>query len=209
MYLPAHFAVDDAGTLHDLIRSHPLATLITESPDGPVADHIPLRLADDGAHLSGHVARANPLWKTHPAEHPVLAIFHGPDAYVSPNWYPSKREHGKAVPTWNYVAVHVRGRLRIIDDPAWLRAELARLVDAHEAPLPEPWRLADAPADYLDKMFAAVVGIELSIVSIQGKWKLSQNQPAANRDGVIAGLRTGGAAGGEDVAALMEARREG
>ncbi len=191
MYLPAHFAESRPEVLHALMREHPFATLVTQGADGLTADHLPLHLAPEsgvfGA-LQGHVARANPLWKTC-ADTDVLAIFHGPQAYVTPSWYETKREHGKAVPTWNYVVVHARGRLRVIDDAAWLSQQLEALVAEHEAGFDEPWRIDDAPADYIDKMLAAIVGIEIVISDLGGKWKTSQNQPPANRDGVVAGLR--------------------
>ena len=209
MYLPAHFAEHDTEQLYAMMRTHPLATLITQGSDGSEANHLPLRLdpADGVLRLVGHVARANPLWREHPVEVPVLAIFHGPQTYVTPSWYPGKQDHGKAVPTWNYVAVHVRGRLRIIEDADWLRAQLDTLVDEHEAGFAEPWHVADAPVDYIEKMISAIVGIEIEITAMQGKWKLSQNQPAANRTGVIAGLHQRNQPDAAAVAALM-ARRE-
>jgi transcriptional regulator len=153
--------------------------------------------------LVGHVARANRLWHEHPAEVPVLAIFHGPQAYVTPSWYPGKQAHGKAVPTWNYVAVHVRGHLRVVDDADWLRAQLDALVLEHEASFVDPWQVTDAPADYIEKMISAIVGIEIEIIAMQGKWKLSQNQPTANRAGVIAGLHQQNQPEATAVAALM------
>lgn len=203
MYLPAHFEEERPEILHALMRERPFATLVTQGPDGPRADHLPLYLTPEGM-LQGHVARANPVWREAAAGE-ALAIFHGPQAYVSPSWYPTKREHGRAVPTWNYVVVHARGQLRAIEDPAWLRMQLDSLVDQHEAGLAEPWRVADAPADYIEKMLAAIVGIEIAITSLGGKWKLSQNQPAANRAGVVSGLRARGGADELQVAALVAA----
>ena len=188
MYLPAHFAEDRAEVLQALMREHPFATLVSKSGDSLAADHLPLQLSAEGTCLHGHVARANPLWRN-AADSDVLAIFHGPQAYVTPSWYETKRADGKAVPTWNYVVVHARGRLRAIDDPAWLREQLETLVDRHESPLPEPWHIADAPSDYIGKMLAAIVGIEIAISDVSGKWKVSQNQPGVNRAGVVAGLR--------------------
>lgn len=191
MYLPAHFAESRPEVLHALMREHPFATLVTQGADGLTADHLPLHLAPEigvfGA-LQGHVARANPLWQA-AAGSEVLAIFNGPQAYVTPSWYATKREHGKAVPTWNYVVVHARGRLRAIDDAAWLSQQLEALVARHEEGFAEPWRIGEAPPDYIDKMLTAIVGIEIVITSLAGKWKTSQNQPAANRAGVVAGLR--------------------
>ncbi len=207
MYLPAHFAENDAAALHELIREFPLATLMTQGQAGPEANFIPLHLdtSDTTTRLVGHVARANPLWREHPAEMPVLAVFHGPQAYVTPSWYPTKHEHGKAVPTWNYIAVQATGRLRVIDDASWLRAQLESLVGEHEAGFAQPWQIADAPADYIEKMLTAIVGIEITVTALQGKWKLSQNQPTANQEGVIAGLRERGETA---VAAAMESGLE-
>jgi transcriptional regulator len=205
MYLPAHFAEQRPEVLHALMREHPFATLLSSDAQGLAADHLPLRLAIDAAgkaRLRGHVARANPLWRT-AADSDVLAIFHGPQAYVSPSWYPSKHEHGKAVPTWNYVVVHARGRLTTFDDPLRLRDLLDDLVDHHEAGLPQPWRVADAPPEYIDKMLTAIVGIEIDIATLEGKWKVSQNQPAANRAGVVAALRTQDGENENAIAALV------
>lgn len=204
MYLPAHFEETRAEVLHAAIREHPLATLIRTDPAGALqADALPMLLDGEAGMLRGHVARANPLWRE-AAGKEVLAIFHGAQAYVTPSWYPTKREHGKAVPTWNYVVVHARGRLATIEDPARLRALLDDLVDRHESARPDPWRVADAPADYIDKMLAAIVGIEIEVARLEGKWKASQNQPAANRAGVVAGLRQRGSADDLALAALVK-----
>lgn len=192
MYLPSHFAEERLDLLHAAMRDHPFATLVTQGPDGAVADHLPLLLhveADGGGVLHGHVARANPVWRNHPADTEVLVIFHGPQAYVTPSWYPTKHEHGKAVPTWNYQVVHATGCLRIIDDASWKRNMLDALTNCHEAGFADPWQVSDAPADYIEAMLAAIVGIEIRITRLQGKFKLSQNQPAGNRAGVVAGLR--------------------
>lgn len=206
MYCPAHFAQTDTAALHALLRARPLATLVTLGEHGPNADHIPLLLDTTGGGapvLRGHVARANPMWKTLPAGSEALAIFHGPDAYITPAWYPAKREHGKVVPTWNYAVVHARGPLRIVHDTDWLRAQLAALTGQQEAPLADPWAIGDAPAEYIEAMLAAVVGIELTVTALEGKWKASQNQPEGNRAGVIAGLRERGETA---AAALIEGR---
>lgn len=206
MYCPAHFAQTDTAALHALLRARPLATLVTLGEHGPNADHIPLLLDTTGGGapvLRGHVARANPMWKTLPAGSEALAIFHGPDAYITPAWYPAKREHGKVVPTWNYAVVHARGPLRIVHDTDWLRAQLAALTGQQEAPLADPWAMTDAPAEYIEAMLAAVVGIELTVTALEGKWKASQNQPEGNRAGVIAGLRERGETA---AAALVEGR---
>ena len=207
MYLPAHFEETRNEVLHALMREHPLATLVVNGAAGPTANHLPLHFAADASPhgtLQGHLARANALWRE-AADAEVLAIFHGPQAYVTPSWYPTKREHGKAVPTWNYVVVHARGRLRVIDDAAWLRRQLETLVTQHEAGFAAPWQIADAPADYIDGMLAAIVGIEITLTALTGKWKISQNQPAANRAGVVAGLRQIGSADALAMADLVAA----
>lgn len=207
MYLPAHFAETRPEVLHSALRAHPFATLASLGAAGLTADHLPLQLStghDGGVRLLGHVARANPLWRE-AAGKEVLAIFHGPQAYVTPSWYPTKREHGKAVPTWNYVAVHAHGTLSPVEDRERLRAMLEDLVERHEAGRPDPWRIDDAPADYIEKMIAAIVGIEIRVTRLEGKWKASQNQPAANRAGVVAGLRAQGGADNAAMAALVTA----
>jgi transcriptional regulator len=207
MYCPAHFAESDPVVLHELIRARPLATLVTLTTDGLAADTIPFVLdtpAAGPAILRGHVARANPVWRTLAPGVDALAVFHGPESYISPSWYPSKREHGKAVPTWNYVAVHARGPLRVIDDADWLRGQIEALTTQRESALAEPWAVTDAPADYVEKMLGAIVGIELTVGSLQGKWKTSQNQPEANRAGAAQGLRGLASAEADAMAALIE-----
>jgi transcriptional regulator len=149
-----------------------------------------------------HVARANPVWRQARQDVDVLVVFQGPQAYISPNWYPSKAQTHREVPTWNYVTVQARGRLQVRDDPVWLRGLLSRLTAVHEADQPVPWSLADAPADAIDRMLRAVVGIEIELTALQGKWKVSQNKPAADRAGVVQGL--GQRAG--DAAAAMAAQ---
>lgn len=191
MYVPKHFDEPRIETLHQLIRAHPLATLVMHSSAGLDANHIPLLLAAEPGpfgHLSGHIARANPLWRDMPSEKDVLAIFQGPEAYVTPSWYPSKAENGRAVPTWNYAVVHAHGTLRVIDDATWLRTHLEQATAQHEGAFPSPWQMSDAPDDYIEAMLGAVIGIEIHITRLTGKFKLSQNQPARNREGVIIGL---------------------
>ena len=193
MYLPTHFKQTDPDALHALVRERPLGTLITMDTQGdPVADELPFLLEPGfGAHgrLLAHVARANPLWQVHPHDREVLVVFRGPQAYISPNWYPSKAEHGKAVPTWNYSVVQVRGWLRVMAPASTeLQALLRQLTATHEASQAQPWQMDDAPPDYLSAMMQAVVGLEISISAWAGKFKLSQNQSAANREGVRAGL---------------------
>lgn len=195
MYIPAHFEQPDIGAMHELIRAYPFATLVTLSSDGLNANHIPLHLAVETSPfgvLSGHVARANPIWSDYAQDVEVLAVFQGLDAYISPSWYASKRETSKVAPTWNYAAVHAYGTVRIIDDAAWIRAQLEVLTDEHEAAFAEPWAVSDAPDDFTEKLIGAVVGIEMTITRLAGKWKVSQNQPPRNRAGVVQGLRENG-----------------
>lgn len=207
MYIPSHFEESRIDILYDLIRTHPLATLVTMSAGGINANHIPLHLSvEPGGKniLRGHVARANPIWSDLVGNVEALAIFHGPNTYISPSWYPAKQEHGKAVPTWNYTAVHAYGTLRIIDNPAWLRSQLEMLTAQHEAAFDTPWRIDDAPPEFIDRMLGAIVGIEIAITKLSGKWKVSQNQPAANREGVIQGLQGNGSDHAIDMAALVK-----
>lgn len=208
MYLPAHFDEKRLDVLHALVRRHPFGLLVTQTADGPSANGIPFILDPDGAAglgtLRGHVARANPVWREAATEVPSLVVFQGPDAYVSPGWYPSKAEHGKVVPTWNYVMVQARGRLRAIDDPAWLLQLVTRLTERHETPRSAPWAVSDAPADYVQTMLRAIVGIELELTSLSGKWKVTQNRPAADRAGVVDGLK----AVGDDAAMALAAQVE-
>jgi transcriptional regulator len=186
MYIPKHFAEDDVAEMHALMRARPLATLVSHGADGLNANHIPLMLVD--GKLQGHVARANPLWQAGNVAGEVLVIFHGDDSYISPSGYATKAEHGKVVPTWNYAAVHAYGELRVIDDPHWIFAQISALTAANEAALPQPWAVTDAPADYIDKMLGAIVGIEITITRLLSKWKVSQNQPPANQTSLIKAL---------------------
>ena len=190
MYLPAHYANPDAQTLHALMRAHPLATLIHQGTDGPDADHIPLELdADDGPHgcLVGHVARANPVWQRAQGQ-AVLAVFQGPQAYISPNHYPSKALHHRVVPTWNYAVVHAHGVLQAEDDPTWVLALVTRLTQRHETASVKPWAVSDAPADHIQKLLGAIIGIRIPLTRLVGKWKISQNMGPADRLGAAAGV---------------------
>jgi transcriptional regulator len=199
MYTPKHFVETRVEALHGLIRAYPFATLVTRVADGLTANHLPFELV--GPVLQGHVARGNELAQLDGAE--VLLVFQGPDGYISPNWYPSKHETGREVPTWNYAVVHVHGRLRVIDDASWLRRLLETLTDHHEADQPKPWKISDAPDDHIEKSLRAIVGLEVAIERIEGKFKLSQNHPARNRAGVIAGLHDRDGDGDAELAALM------
>lgn len=188
MYLPAHFEETRVDVMHALLRAHPLATWVVQGRDGLLVNHIPFLLdADRGPHgtLVGHVARANPVWRQLGAS---VAVFQGPQAYVSPNWYPSKRAHGKAVPTWNYAVVHAHGTPRALESHGDLLRIVTRLTEVHEAGSAVPWAVGDAPADYIDQMLKAIVGIELPIERLVGKWKVSQNRSLPDRLGTAAGL---------------------
>ena len=192
MYLPAQFDEQRVEVMHDLMRSHPLATLVTLGSTGLTANHIPLYLApspEPYGTLQGHVARANPLWHDISSAVEVLAVFHGPETYITPSWYATKKETGKVVPTWNYTVVHAYGTLRVRDDAAWLQTHLAMLTARHESNFAEPWKLTDAPPDFIEKLIQAVVGIELVITKLSGKWKVSQNQPVSNQMSVVHGLQ--------------------
>lgn len=209
MYEVAAFRETRIEVMHALIRAHPLATLVTVCGGMAEANHLPLLVDPDPApkgSLRGHVARANPLWRQAP-EGNVLAVFRGPQAYVTPSWYPSKREHGKVVPTWNYAVVHVRGPLVVHEDREWLRDLVSRLTLGQEAGRSQPWGVGDAPAEYIDRMLEAIVGIEIPVTSIEGKWKVSQNRAQADRDGVAAGLRERGDAEAQLMAQLVYGER--
>jgi len=205
MYLPKHFAETDIGVMHELMRAFPLATLVTHGADGLDANHVPLQLdATAGSYgtLRGHLARANPLTRMPAVDGEILVIFQGHHRYISPNGYATKAEHGKVVPTWNYTAVHAHGRLRLIDDAGWLLSQLTALTAEHEASQARPWALGDAPADYIEKMLGAVIGIEIVIERLVGKWKVSQNQPPANQASLIEALA------GEPMAELIRQQQQ-
>jgi transcriptional regulator len=190
MYLPRHFEQNDPQALQGLIRSYPLAALVTTGADGITADHIPLELhPTEGDHgtLRGHVARANPLWRQADGQ-AVLAIFQGPQAYISPTWYATKAATHKVVPTWNYAVVHAHGVLSAVQDADWLMALVKRLTTQHEAGRDPAWAVTDAPADYVAQMVRAIVGIEIRLTRCVGKWKSGQNRAEADRNGVAAGL---------------------
>ena len=202
MYIPDHFREDRPEALHDAVRRIGFATLVTSDSLGrPEANHLPMLLEAKGERsvLRGHVARANPVWKQGGGE--ALAIFLGPHAYVSPNWYPSKAETGKVVPTWNYITVHARGVINWVQDADWLRAHVGALSNVNEAGRAQPWKIGDAPTSYLDGMLRAIVGFELTIAKLEGKWKLSQNRDAADYAGARDGLERDGHG---DVARLMD-----
>jgi transcriptional regulator len=210
VYLPPAFAETRTEVLLDAIRAHPLALLVTVAVGRPEASHVPL-VHDRGAgahgRLLGHLAKANPQARTLP-DGEALAVFTGPAAYVTPSWYASKREHGKVVPTWNYVTIHARGRLRLIGDPDELRALVVRLTRRMEHDRPEPWAVDDAPEPFVRAQLKGIVGLELTLTGLTGKWKLSQNKPPADRAGAAAGLAAETDAGARAVARLMGERHE-
>lgn len=200
-----HFKATDPATLHALVAAQPLATLVVSHQGTQHVNHVPLYLdTARGPHgtLVGHVARANGLWALLP-QHGV-AVFHGPQAYVSPSWYPSKAIDGKQVPTWNYAMVHAHGTLSAVEEPERLRTLLHTLTQAHESHRVTPWGIGDAPADYIDKMLRAIVGIELAVERWEGVWKVSQNRNDTDRAGVVSGLQAEGHAAAHDMAALVK-----
>jgi transcriptional regulator len=207
MYQPPVFREDRIDVQHALIRAHPLGLLITAGPAGLLANLFPF-LVDAGSEkgtLRLHIARANPQWKELQAIEECLVVFQGPQDYVTPSWYATKRETGKVVPTWNYATVHVWGRPRVMNDDAWLRRQLDDLTASREGPREEPWKVDDAPADFVAMQMRAIVGVEIPIARMEGKWKMSQNRPEADRTGVIEGFRAMGEAG-EEIAALVAER---
>jgi transcriptional regulator len=212
MYQPAHFVEQDPATLLALMRAHPLATLVRGGTE-LVADVLPLEVErlGEGWRITGHVARANPLWREADGQ-PVLALFQGPQGYVSPSWYASKAEHHKVVPTWNYTLVQAHGRLRAIDDPAWVHAFVTRLTAVHEGGRAMPWHVSDAPADFIEATQRAIVGIEIEVTRLEGKFKLSQNRSAQDRTGVVLGLEADAAQGlqpeAEALAQAMQAAEQ-
>ncbi|MFZ2648889.1 MAG: FMN-binding negative transcriptional regulator [Burkholderiaceae bacterium] len=206
MYLPSHFEETRVDVLHRSIRAQPLGLLITLSASGLQANPLPF-LIDEGptplGTLRGHVARANPLWRETRGDVDALIVFQGPQAYISPSMYATKAATGKVVPTWNYVTVQARGKLRPVDDAQWVRNLVERLTRTHEAPRAVPWAVSDAPANYITTMLGAIVGIEVELVALQGKWKVSQNRDAVDRQGVAYGLEQQAQASGDAQALAM------
>ena len=191
MHIPKQFKQEDKAKIKTLIADYPLAALIFKNANGLEANHIPLQLTqtnDQEWTLIGHIARGNPMWKNVEDKADILVIFQGPQSYITPNWYPTKQEHKKVVPTWNYAAIHIHGALSFIHETQWKIDMLNSLTNQMEADQAKPWQLSDAPEDYVEKQLNAIVGIEISVNQIEGKWKLSQNQPEQNRMGVIQGL---------------------
>jgi transcriptional regulator len=210
MYNPEPFAESRIEVLHAFIRQHPLAALVSNDSNGLEATHVPMFLdpqADPPGVLRCHLARANPQWRMLESSPSVLAIFRGAQHYITPSWYVSKKEHGKVVPTWNYVAVHVWGRARLFEEQAGLLRHLKELTDRNESAFAQPWSVDDAPKDYINALSTAIIGVEISIERIEGKWKASQNRPAADRQGVVEGLETLGSPQSLEMATIVRSRR--
>jgi transcriptional regulator len=210
MYIPKHFDETRVEVLHEFIRARPLGALVTLTPNGLDANHIPFEIDPEPlpfGTLRGHIARANPLWRDFSRDVGVLVIFQGPSEYISPSWYPTKRETAKVVPTWNYAVVHAHGPLQTINDQAWLRGFIEKLTNRHEAGRNEPWKVTDAPADFVDKMLGAIVGIEIPVTRLIGKWKVSQNRPAKDQAGVVEGLLQEGHDSAAAMASLVRQSR--
>jgi transcriptional regulator len=207
MYVPKLFEENRIDVLHGLIRAYPLAALVTQGEDGLQANHIPFDVEsapEPFGTLYAHVARANPVWRNLVRDSESLVIFQGPQAYVSPSWYPTRKKTGMVVPTWNYAVVHAHGHLQAIEDPAWLRTFVSKLTKIHEQDQAEPWSVSEAPAQYLEQQLTAIVGLKLTITRLAGKWKLSQNRPAEDRAGVIQALFDEGTESSLAVAKAIE-----
>ena len=210
MYIPPSFSEHDVAVMHDFIDAHPLGALVTSATTGLFATHLPLvleRARGERGTLEGHLARANPHHDLVEDGTRALVIFTGADAYVTPSLYPSKRRHGKVVPTWNYVAVHAHGTLRFVREPDALRRHLEQLTAQHESARPRPWSLDDAPDGYIEKQLGAIVGVEIEITRLDGKWKMSQNRSAEDAEGVMEGLGASDDAREREVAEIVRERR--
>ena len=206
MYFPSYFDESRLPVLQEFMQRHPFAAVVANIPTGIEANHVPLIL--DPARgkfgtLRGHIARANPMWRQAAAGTEMLAIFQGSSHYISPNWYPSKKEDARVVPTWNYVVVHTRGSIEWFSDPAWLRGLLEVTTNLHERAYQNPWKISDAPDEYLQGMLGAIVGFEIPIDAVSGKWKLSQNRSAADRAGVVSALGGHAEASAQEMATLI------
>ena len=208
MYQPPHFREDRIEVQHDLIRRHPLGLLVTAGPGGLMANHVPFLIYAAESELGvlrAHVARGNPQWRELSSVEDCLVVFQGPHSYVTPSWYATKQETGKVVPTWNYITVHAWGRPRAIEDTAWLRRQIGDLTASQESRRAPPWAVDDAPEAFIASQMKGIVGVEIPVARIEGKWKVSQNRPEADRAGVVSGL----AAEGEDAMAALVKERGG
>ena len=190
MYRPKHFQQDSVKSMRSLVNHNPLGVLVTNGQVGMSANHIPFEWTgnDDSGVLVGHVAKVNQVWRDVTLDSEVLVVFTGSEAYISPSWYPSKARDERVVPTWNYSAVHIYGHLRAIDEPDWLKAHVTKLTDRQEASFAKPWAVADARSEFTDALISAIVGLQITVTRIEGKWKLSQNRNDDDRKGVVAGL---------------------
>lgn len=209
MYLPGYFEETRTEVLHRLMHERPLATLVTLAAAGINANHLPFELDSEplpNGTLRCHVARANPVWRDYSRDTEALVIFHGPQVYISPSWYETKKQSGEVVPTYNYAVVHAYGALRIIDDRAWLRGLVTRLTERFESASSAPWRVSDAPDDFIDRQLGAIVGIEIKITKLAGKWKVSQNRPALDRAGVVEALSETASADSLAIAQMIKER---
>ncbi|NBJ11372.1 FMN-binding negative transcriptional regulator [Microvirga arsenatis] len=209
MYQPPHFREDSLAVQHALMRAHPLGLLVTLGGSGIVANPLPFVLdaqASPKGTLKAHLSRANTQWQDFDPSQEALVVFQGPEAYITPSWYAAKREHGKVVPTWNYAIVQAYGRMRVIDDPSWLLQQIAAMTDVQEAAQPEPWAVDDAPAPFVAAQLKGIVGVEIEITRIEGKWKVSQNRSEADRLGVAAGLRLAQDETSRHMADLVDSR---
>ena len=210
MYTPPAFQETRVGAMHELMRAHPFAAIVTAGSAGLVATHLPLVLHAEGSEygvLRGHMARANQQWTEASDSPDALVIFSGPHQYISPSWYPTKRKDARVVPTWNYAVVHAYGPLTLHHETAWLLEHLNSLVTEHEARFEQPWKVSDAPADYVERQTGGIVGIEIPIRRLEGKWKLSQNRSERDREGVIEGLAELNTPDGNAIRALMMERK--
>jgi len=209
MYQPPHFREESLAVQHALMRAHPLGLLVTLGRTGLVANPVPFVVdasASPKGTLKAHLARANSQWQDVDPAQEALVVFQGPETYITPSWYAAKREHGKVVPTWNYAIVQAYGRMRIVEDPAWLLQQIAAMTDVQERARPEPWTVDDAPAPFVAAQIKGIVGVEIEITRIEGKWKVSQNRSEADRRGVASGLRLARDDASQMMADLVDAR---
>ena len=208
MFIPGLFKIEDVADAHGLVRAHPFAVLVTYGSTGLFATHLPTVLKVDEVTPLGriecHLARPNPQWKTFAPDVEALMIFQGPDAYIRPGWYPSKAEHGKVVPTWNYTVVHAYGRIEVVPDAGWLLRHVGELTDQQEQSYPEPWAMSDAPATYTAMLARGIVGMTFTITRLEGKAKMSQNREPRDRGGVVQGLRARGSGEDKETATMVE-----
>jgi transcriptional regulator len=212
MYLTPHFREERLEVQHALIRAHPLGTLITRTAEGLIANAVPFLIdaaASTKGTLKAHIARANSQWRDFDPTHDALVIFQGVQSYITPSWYATKRQTGQVVPTWNYVVVQVYGTMVIHDDPEWLSEQIERLTGTQELKRAKPWAVSDAPEEFIRQQITAIVGIEIPISRIEGKWKVSQNRPLADREGVVDGLTEMGDSSGLALAALVASAARG